>query len=243
MSAFLGSVLAGAGLGLSIAAPIGPTSMLCVQRTLAGGLATGLATGFGVATVHLTYGTLMAQWGAAFAAATPHLAPLSLVSGTVLLAFAIRTLRSVPILRDASPPRRSLAATYGSAVGLALTNPITPVLFMAAMPAAMPVSLAATLGPSATPFPGLVAGVFLGSLGWWIALNTLVSVLRRHVASRLLDRMNKVAGLLLAAIAVSMLVRGFSGSLAALTQGRTGAPEALPALVHQVAGMPLFQAR
>lgn len=236
MSAFLGSVLAGAGLGLSIAAPIGPTSMLCVQRTLAGGLATGLATGFGVATVHLTYGTLMARWGAAFAAATPHLAPLSLVSGTVLLAFAIRTLRSVPILRDASPPRRSLAATYGSAVGLALTNPITPVLFMAAMPAA----LAATLGPSATPFPGLVAGVFLGSLGWWIALNTLVSLLRQHVTSRLLDRMNKVAGLLLAALAISMLVRGFSGTLTALTQGRTGAPEALPALVHQVAGIPLF---
>lgn len=236
MSAFLGSVLAGAGLGLSIAAPIGPTSMLCVQRTLAGGLATGLATGFGVATVHLTYGTLMAHWGAAFAAATPHPAPLSLVSGTVLLAFAIRTLRSVPVLRDGSPPRRNLAATYGSAVGLALTNPITPVLFMAAMPAV----LAATIGHSARPFPGLVAGVFLGSLGWWIALNTLVSVLRQHVTSRLLDRMNKVAGLLLAALAVSMLVRGLTGSLEALTQGRTGAPEALPALVHQVAGIPLF---
>ncbi|KQT79632.1 hypothetical protein ASG51_02970 [Methylobacterium sp. Leaf465] len=61
---------AGASRGLSIAAPIGPTSLLCIRRTLAGALPTGLATGLGVATVHLTDGTLAARWGAGRTAST-----------------------------------------------------------------------------------------------------------------------------------------------------------------------------
>jgi len=35
----------GASLGIAVAAPVGPTCLLCVQRTLAGGVRAGLATG------------------------------------------------------------------------------------------------------------------------------------------------------------------------------------------------------
>jgi threonine/homoserine/homoserine lactone efflux protein len=199
------SLLAGASLGLSIAAPIGPTSLLCIQRTLAGGLPTGLATGLGVATVHLTYGTLAGRWGADVAGAGSNAALLSLVSGAVLLALAIRALRRVSVLRETGERRRTLAASYGSAVGLALTNPVTPVLFLAAMPS--------LLAPGAAPLPVLAAGVFLGSFSWWLLLNTAVSLFRGCVTSRALTRLNQAAGLLLAALALSLLARGAAGSL------------------------------
>ena len=200
------TLLAGASLGLSIAAPIGPTSLLCIQRTLSGGLPTGLATGLGVATVHLTYGAVIMGWGADLAAAWSNGAVLSLVSGVVLLALAVRVLRSVSVLHVGGERRGTLAASYGSAVVLALANPITPVLFLAAMPA--------LLARETAPLPLLAGGVFLGSFGWWVVLNTAVSLFRRCVTNQVLNSMNKAAGLLLALLALSLLVRGLDGDTA-----------------------------
>jgi threonine/homoserine/homoserine lactone efflux protein len=190
MGVLVTALLTGASLGLSIAAPIGPTSLLCIQRTLAGGLPTGLATGLGVATVHLTYGTLATGWGAGLPAAWSNAALPSLVSGAVLLAVAIRVLRRVAVLGLPAAGHRSLVASYGSAIGLAL-----PV-------------------PGSAPLPLLAAGVFLGSFGWWITLNTAVALFRRGLTSRTLNRMNRAAGLLLAVLALSLLARGLSTSLA-----------------------------
>lgn len=206
MGVIAAALLAGASLGLSIAVPIGPTSLLCIQRTLSGGLPTGLATGLGVATVHLTYGTVILRWGADMVAAWSNGAMLSLVSGAVLLALAVRVLRSDSVLHVSSERRDSLAASYGSAVVLALANPITPVLFLAAMPA--------LLARGTAPLPMLAAGVFLGSFAWWVVLNTAVSLFRRCVTSQVLNQMNKAAGLLLALLALSLLVRGLDGSTA-----------------------------
>lgn len=215
------ALLAGASLGLSIAAPIGPTSLLCIQRTLAGGLPIGLATGLGVATVHLTYGTLIMRWGAAWAAMKSNGAVFSLVSGAVLLALAIRVLRSVTVLHAGGEHRDALAVSYGSAVVLALTNPLTPVLFLAAMPA--------FLEHGTAPFPVLAAGVFFGSFGWWVVLNTAVSLFRRCVTDRVLNRMNKAAGLVLALLAVSLLIRGLDGRTAGLAESpRMGGAIAAP---------------
>lgn len=170
--------------------------------------------------MHLTYGTLVAGWGTDLARAWSNVAVLSLVSGAVLLALAIRVLCSVTVLRQeggrqeggrpggerpGGERRRTLAGSYGSAIGLALTNPVTPVLFLAAMPA--------LLAHGAAPLPVLGAGVFLGSLAWWVAFNTAVSLLRGCVTSHVLHRINKAAGLLLAALALSLLAKGLVGSL------------------------------
>ena len=47
------TLIAGVGVGLTVAAPVGPMGILCIQRTLTSGAAAGLATGLGAATVHL----------------------------------------------------------------------------------------------------------------------------------------------------------------------------------------------
>ncbi|WCS28541.1 LysE family transporter (plasmid) [Methylobacterium sp. NMS14P] len=206
MNVIATALLTGASLGLSIAAPIGPTSLLCVQRTLSGGLSTGLATGLGVATVHLTYGSLIMRWGADLAEVWSNGAVLSLISGAVLLALAVRVLISVSVLHERSECRDTLAVSYGSAVVLAVANPVTPVLFLAAMPA--------FLERGTAPFPVLAAGVFFGSFGWWVVLNTAVSLFRRCVTSQVLNQMNKAAGVLLVLLALSLLVRGLDGAAA-----------------------------
>src|SRR5688572_32852585 len=47
-------------LGFTIAAAVGPISLLCIRRTLAEGRVVGLASGLGVATADATYGAIAA---------------------------------------------------------------------------------------------------------------------------------------------------------------------------------------
>ncbi|WP_312151569.1 LysE family translocator, partial [Paenibacillus odorifer] len=45
-------------LGLSIAAPLGPISILCIKKTLSSGFKTGLCCGLGAATADAVYGSI-----------------------------------------------------------------------------------------------------------------------------------------------------------------------------------------
>jgi len=47
-------------VGLAIAAPVGPISVLCIGRTLSGGTASGVASGLGAATADGIYASLAA---------------------------------------------------------------------------------------------------------------------------------------------------------------------------------------
>ena len=47
-------------LGFTIAAAVGPISLLCIRRTLAEGRLVGLVSGLGVATADATYGAIAA---------------------------------------------------------------------------------------------------------------------------------------------------------------------------------------
>ena len=47
-------------IGLSIAAPVGPIGILCIQRTLSSGNVQGLVTGLGAATADALYGFIAA---------------------------------------------------------------------------------------------------------------------------------------------------------------------------------------
>ncbi|WP_159997571.1 LysE family translocator [Roseomonas sp. 18066] len=203
MSATVISLLMGAGVGLSIAAPIGPTSMMCIERTLSAGLARGVATGFGVATVHLVYGALTVAGGIGLAQGWLQTAFVPLASGLLLLWFAVRVLRRGAVVAAALEAPRTLLSSYWGAVGFGFLNPATPVLFAAATPT--------LLGGAVAPLaPPLITGVFIGSLTWWCALSGGVSLLRDRLTARVLRVVNKAAGLALAGLAVAMIARAWS---------------------------------
>jgi len=87
----------GVGLGFTIAAAVGPISLLVVRRTLAEGRAYGLASGLGVATADATYGAI-AAFGltAVTSLLVDRRRPLALIGGLFLLWLAWTTARSVP---------------------------------------------------------------------------------------------------------------------------------------------------
>src|ERR1700754_3757501 len=85
--------LTAAGVGLAIAAPVGPMGMLCIRRTLTGGPRAGLAIGFGIATGDAASG-LTAALGlvsvSQFILASAR--PLHLLAGLSLLYGGVRAL-------------------------------------------------------------------------------------------------------------------------------------------------------
>lgn len=200
LSHYLAALVSGVGIGFTVAAPIGPMGMLCIQRTLASGMATGLATGFGAATVHLAYsafavlglGALAQPWVEANAVS------FGIVSALTLLWFAIRTHRNSPVLRDTCDlDRVRLARAYLSAIALGFTNPLTVILFLAALHAFSTQSATAPL----------VAGVFVGSAVWWMMLSTIVATARSRLTPRMLSISSRFASLMLLGLGTAMLLR------------------------------------
>ena len=205
LSSSTATLLAGAGIGFSVAAPIGPIGILCIQRTLTSGLSAGLLTGLGAATVHVAYGAgAVAGLGAV---AKPwldtHAVVLGLISAAILLGSAARTDSTTMALNKPSKNHATrLSHAYLSTVIIGLTNPLTPILFFAALQA---------FGNQSSSL--MVAGVFLGSVAWWITLSGAAAAARARLNVNLLAISGRLAGLSLATLGACTLgrivVRGF----------------------------------
>ena len=194
-------------LGFTIAAAVGPISLLTIRRTLAHGRAYGLASGLGVALADATYAAI-AAFG--LTAVTSVLVGgrvvLGIAGGAVLVWLGIRTLRSRPSeAASASGVRPGLAAAFASIYGLTMTNPMTILSF---------VGLFAALGVTAgggIAAATVTAGVFLGSLAWWLALTTVVARLRARVTVGALTWVNRVSGAVVAGFGVVAMASAVAG--------------------------------
>lgn len=190
-------------LGFTIAAAVGPISLLCIRRTLAEGRTVGLVSGLGVATADATYGAV-AAFG--LTAVTDVLVDgrrvLGLIGGAFLLWLAWRTFRAVPgpAAAERSTARRGLPGAYLSTLGLTLTNPMT-ILSFAAMFVGLGVTAGDVAGAAAMTF-----GVFLGSASWWVVLTGVVGALRSRVTPARLRRVNIASGAVIGAFALVALV-------------------------------------
>ena len=188
MDAVLFAGLKGIAVGFSIAMPVGPIGLLCIRRTLAGGWLLGVATGMGAATADMVYGLLAA---AGLAAVTEVLIgarqPLQFAGGAALILLGLTFLRAEAPGERAGPDASGLGAAYATTFLLTLANPATILSFAAVMAGlgAMSASVQTVV---------LVAGVFVGSALWWLALSTAVSLIRHRMPAALLVWINRASG-------------------------------------------------
>ncbi len=192
-------------LGFTIAAAVGPISLLTIRRTLAHGRVYGLASGLGVALADATYGGI-AAFG--LTAVTSILVDarlvLGLAGGTFLLALAWRTMTSRPDTVAVVDERPGLVGAFLSIFALTMTNPMTIVSF-AAIFAGLGV-----VGRGGADAALLTLGVFIGSLSWWLVLTAVVSALRARVTVRALTWVNRVSGVVLLVFAVVSIASAFA---------------------------------
>jgi threonine/homoserine/homoserine lactone efflux protein len=175
-------------VGFSIAAPVGPIGLLCIRRTLAGGWWLGLATGMGAATADMVYGLIAA---AGLTAVTELLVsarqPLRFAGGAALIWLGLAFLRAETPRDRVSTASSGLAAAYAGTFLLTLANPATILSFAAVM-----AGLGAMSASGETAV--LVAGVFVGSALWWLALSTAVSLVRHRLPESVLVWINRASG-------------------------------------------------
>jgi len=196
--------LKSAGIGLAVAAPVGPMSLLCMRRTLTRGWRWGLATGAGIAIGDGIYAAVAALGLAgvsAFVLAWEK--QLHLAAGLFLIWLGLKTFFTKDEGRVADEgSAASVGASFLGSVALTLTNPPTIVMFAAVFTA-----LAPTSGFDPAVALATVGGVVAGSLLWWVGVVTAVSGLR-HALGRTVRRwIDRVAGVVLAVLGADQIRR------------------------------------
>jgi len=183
-------------IGLSVAAVVGPMSVLCIQRTLHRGFLYGLVSGLGVATADAAYGSI-AAFGLTLMATflvNQH-KWISLIGGLFLLYLGIKAALSKPAEQAAAAANAtSFSAAYASTFLLTLTNPLTILSFAAIFAG---IGVGETSG-SALAAILVVCGVFLGSTLWWYLLTGGIGLLRGKFAPAWLLWINRLSGAVIA---------------------------------------------
>jgi putative LysE/RhtB family amino acid efflux pump len=188
-------VLTGYGLGLFLAAQVGPVTLLIIRSVLRGGraLAVGLAMAAAVAGIDLLYATIgLAGVGALLNAGSARLW-LGLVSAAVLTAIGARTFWigwrarfGLESADDVVAPRRA----FLTAVAATALNPLTIALWTVSFPAAAPAQATSSTAAAAS----LLLGVGLGTLTWYGGFSTTVALVQKRVGPRLLRLVDIASG-------------------------------------------------
>lgn len=191
-------LMKGIGVGIAVAAPVGPIGLLCIKRSLADGRGAGIMSGLGAASADAVYGFMVAAGLAATGLLVSCAAQMELFGGALIAVLGLVSIRA--FLRgadkDAKPARtkeaRGLFSAFATTFALTISNPMTILAFVA---------LVAGLGASAATHPGaayvLVAGVFAGSALWWLFLVTVASKARSRITPRATRWLDLVSGTVL----------------------------------------------
>ncbi|SES97637.1 LysE family translocator [Paenibacillus sp. NFR01] len=183
------ALFSGIGFGLIVAAPVGPISVLVMNRVLGRGFRAGLATGAGIALADGLYACIaVLGFRAVNAFFSAFAAPLRLFGCLFLGYLALRMLFSR--IGETSVQDRDKSMWHNTVSGLLLTlsNPVTILSFAA---------LAASLGSGAGRSWLLPSGIMLGSIIWWLFLSLLISWLRGKISSAFSRKLTFASSLIL----------------------------------------------
>lgn len=189
-------------IGLSIAAPVGPIGLLCIQRTLAHGRAIGFMSGLGAALADAFYGAIGALGvSAVIASMVAARVPLALGGAAFLAWMGVQLLRAPAATtarsaQDATTPLKAMLSVFV----LTLANPMTVLSFVAVF-----ASIATGHVSGAPAAATMVLGVFLGSALWWLGLSTMVSSVRHKLGARSMQFINRLSGTVLLGFAAYQL--------------------------------------
>jgi threonine/homoserine/homoserine lactone efflux protein len=180
-------LLSGYGLGLFLAAQVGPVTLLIVRSVLRGGraFAVGLAMAAAVALIDVCYAILGLAGIGRLLNGGPERLWLGLLSAAILVAIGTHTAWigfrariGLESLDDVVAPRRA----FLTAIAATAFNPLTIALWTVSFPAAAPSRATTSTAFSAE----LLMGVGLGTLSWYGGFSTAVALVRKRVGDRLL---------------------------------------------------------
>jgi len=162
----------------------------------------GLVSGLGAATADAIYGLIAALGLTISNFLVKEQLWLRLFGGLFLCYLGVRTFLSRPAGRTSSANAPSHIGNYGSTFFLALTSPITVLVFAAVFAGLGVVSVGSyyfSVGLS-------VAGVFIGSALWWFMLCGIAGILHGKIGYDKLTKLNKVSGIIITVFGLVILL-------------------------------------
>jgi Putative threonine efflux protein len=189
-------------LGFSVAAPVGPIGILCINRTINKGYLSGFISGLGAATADVIYG-LIAGLGITVISdfLIDHKIWFQAIGLVLLFYIGIRIIGKrevdLEISKDVEP---TLVKDYISTFILTLTNPIAIFFFLAVF-AGMGLT---TCNKITIWF--LLLGLFVGSAIWWFFLSMVSHKIKNKLSGKTLKRIDIVSGTAIIGIAIFMLI-------------------------------------
>ena len=186
-------------VGVLIAAPVGPVNVLCIQRAIErgfwGGIAAGIGSVAGDALIALCAGLGV---GTISGVVETHRAVIQVIGGIALVLFGLRLYFSAPRLKletDTSVARlKDFIWDIPQTFFLTITNPGAVLgLFAVFGGISTFVEVHSTIDVLL-----MVAAIASGSMLWWVTLSNLIGRYRHRIDLRVLNIVNRIAGMLLA---------------------------------------------
>jgi threonine/homoserine/homoserine lactone efflux protein len=194
------------GIGFSIAAAVGPISLLCVQRTLQHGRGIGLASGFGIASADAFYGLI---GGLGLTVITNFLVGLQfslrLIGGVVLVFLGVKSFLVKGEIQAAEERPHGVANYFRAASSiflLTLSNPMTIISFLAIYTGIGVLDL----DHDWIDAVAFSLAIYIGSSLWWLVLVSGVSQLRNRFEVSTLLQLNRISGAVI--VGFGMLILG-----------------------------------
>lgn len=200
-------VLAGLGIGVLVAAPIGPVNILCIQRAVTKGFWGGVAAGTGAVLGDGLLATIAAFSVTAISdVMIAYSGPIQFLGGLLLMVFGIGLLLARPMLLVEPGQKSHLWDHWGiipQTFFLTITNP-GAILGMLALVG----GLGSLIGGLNTYLEALVlvASIMTGSMLWWIGLSELIATIRHRLTEGRLKLINRIAGSILIAFGAVLIL-------------------------------------
>jgi threonine/homoserine/homoserine lactone efflux protein len=170
---------------------------------LQSGRLSGLFSGLGAATADTIY-ALIAAFGLRIISdfLLAEQLWLRLIGGAFLLYLGWKTFFTIPTGKIKESKHTTLFNDFISTFFLTITNPMTILSFLAVF-AALGLS---TVKGNYFQAAELVFGVFFGSAAWWLIISEGVQLFRKKVNQKVMQWINRIAGLIIAGFGVVALV-------------------------------------
>lgn len=201
----LSLIIAGLGIGLAMAAPLGPVNLIVIRTALCHDLKVAFLAGLGTVLADVLIAGIAAYGIQSIAHLILNYAKyLQIAGGVFLVVLGIRTARTHFAASDLTNGPHS--ARFGLTFSLSVTNPGLVLGYLAIFS-----SLSPHLALGSSPFrPAIVLiGIAMGGALWWLLLSFFIGRLRTRLGTSTLDRINRWSGILVAAFGFLLLWKAF----------------------------------
>lgn len=196
-------------VGLFASVPLGPVGIMCVQKTLSKGRASGFISGMGAAATDTFFATL-ALLSLSFVQRLidDYRIWVIIVGGLVVGLFGVKLFMSNPVkqIRRLKDGDKRYWQDFFSSVLMTITNPGAFFLILGLFAF---VGININVHEQLDIISSTLLGVFTGATIWWYCLSSGVNTFRNKLRLRQLIMINRIAGIIIMALGMISVFDGF----------------------------------